>query len=89
MFYKVFDAHALTFVMTLAIPKPLPPTMLFVVLAGQRLKPIWEELQKHTALHYYQANCENCAKKFFCLFCHKNLLLFLSNNLLLFSSQPE
>ena len=52
MFYKVFDAHALTFVMTLAIPKPLPPTMLFVVLAGQRLKPIWEELQKHTALHY-------------------------------------
>ena len=46
MFYKVFDAHALTFVMTLAIPNPLPPTMLFVVLAGKRLKPIWEELQK-------------------------------------------
>ena len=55
MFYKVFDALALTFVMTLAIPKPLPPTMLFVVLAGQRLKPVWEELQKHPALHYYQA----------------------------------
>ena len=55
MFFKVFDAHTLTFVMTLAIPRPLSPTMLFVVLAAQRLKPIWEELQKHTAFYCYQA----------------------------------
>ena len=55
MFYEVFDAHTVTLVMTLAIPKPIPPTMLFVVLAGQRLRPMREELQKHTAIHYHQS----------------------------------
>ena len=38
--------------MTLAIPEALPPTILFKVLAGQRLKPVWEELQIHTAMLY-------------------------------------